>query len=79
MKASGDLTTAADRVVGMEGVVDAAATAEGLELIVDDAGDLLTAVLSAVGEAGVSVSSVDIDEPDLETVFLHMTGRALRD
>jgi hypothetical protein len=25
------------------------------------------------------VQSVDIEEPDLEAVFLHLTGKALRD
>ena len=33
---------------------------------------------SAVG-AGVRVTSVEIQEPNLEAVFLHLTGRALRD
>jgi len=27
----------------------------------------------------VRITSVDIQEPNLETVFLHLTGRALRD
>ena len=28
---------------------------------------------------GVSVTSVEVVEPDLEAVFLHLTGKALRD
>ena len=28
---------------------------------------------------GVQVSSVDVVEPDLEAVFLHLTGTALRE
>jgi len=27
----------------------------------------------------VSIRSVEVTEPDLEAVFLHLTGRALRD
>ena len=30
-------------------------------------------------DLGYKVRSVDIEEPNLEAVFLHLTGRALRD
>jgi len=36
-------------------------------------------VIQLTEAAGVEVQSVEIREPDLEAVFLHMTGRALRD
>lgn len=36
-------------------------------------------VISVLNELGVPLSSVDVREPDLEAVFLHLTGRALRD
>ena len=36
-------------------------------------------VLKALEEAGVEVQSVEVREPDLEAVFLALTGRALRD
>lgn len=36
-------------------------------------------VIQLAGAAGVEVQSVEIREPDLEAVFLHLTGRALRD
>jgi len=36
-------------------------------------------VIQLAGAAGVDVQSVEIREPDLEAVFLHLTGRALRD
>jgi len=36
-------------------------------------------VLRLVDEAGIQVESVEVHEPDLEAVFLHLTGRALRD
>jgi hypothetical protein len=28
---------------------------------------------------GIKIHSIDIREPNLEAVFLHLTGRALRD
>lgn len=39
----------------------------------------LPAVLHAVNESGVPVASVAVKEPDLETLFLILTGRALRE
>jgi len=35
--------------------------------------------LTTAAAADVAVRSVDVTEPDLEAVFLHLTGRALRD
>jgi hypothetical protein len=32
-----------------------------------------------IANAGVEINSVQVREPDLEAVFLHLTGRALRD
>ena len=34
---------------------------------------------ATAGAAGVSVTAVDVTEPNLEAVFLHLTGKALRD
>ncbi|NMC78758.1 MAG: export ABC transporter ATP-binding protein, partial [Chloroflexi bacterium] len=36
-------------------------------------------LFDAATQGGVRITSVDIQEPNLETVFLHLTGRALRD
>ncbi len=36
-------------------------------------------VLHLAEESGIPVESVEVREPDLEAVFLHLTGRALRD
>lgn len=50
-----------------------------LSLLVDDSNVLLPKLFEIAVEEGARVSSVDIQEPNLETVFLHLTGRALRD
>jgi ABC-2 type transport system ATP-binding protein len=50
-----------------------------LELVVDEARKVLPRILESVADAGVSVRSVEVQEPDLEAVFLHLTGKALRD
>jgi ABC-2 type transport system ATP-binding protein len=39
----------------------------------------LSPVLRLVEEAGIEVQSVEVREPNLEAVFLRLTGRALRD
>jgi len=36
-------------------------------------------ILHLAEEAGIAIESVEVHEPDLEAVFLHLTGRALRD
>ncbi len=51
----------------------------GIELIVDHARSVLPELLRIAGDNGVAVSSVEVDEPNLEAVFLHLTGKALRD
>ena len=47
--------------------------------MVDDARECLPAVLSAISTNGVVVRSVEVTEPNLESVFLHLTGKALRE
>lgn len=39
----------------------------------------LPQIIQIVNEMGLGISSVEVKEPDLEAVFLHLTGRALRD
>ncbi|HVU11643.1 MAG TPA: ABC transporter ATP-binding protein [Phototrophicaceae bacterium] len=36
-------------------------------------------IIRVANEAGLDILSVEVREPDLEAVFLHLTGRALRD
>jgi ABC-2 type transport system ATP-binding protein len=47
--------------------------------LVDDSNRVLPRLFEAASRSGVRITSVDIQEPNLETVFLHLTGRALRD
>lgn len=50
-----------------------------LTLLVDDSNRVLPRLFDAAALHEVRITSVDIQEPDLESVFLHLTGRALRD
>jgi len=45
----------------------------------EDANDALADVVTRLDKAGARVLSLNVEEPNLEAVFLHLTGRALRD
>ena len=60
--------------------VQSVSPADGsLELLVSDAGAALPEAMRVLAAHGSAVSSVMVEEPDLEAVFLHLTGKALRD
>ncbi|MEW5871090.1 MAG: ATP-binding cassette domain-containing protein [Chloroflexota bacterium] len=48
-------------------------------LLVGDSNLALPAIFEAAAQKGVRITGIDILEPNLEAVFLHLTGRALRD
>ncbi|MDX3659574.1 ABC transporter ATP-binding protein [Streptomyces sp. ID05-26A] len=75
----GDLSRAATMLGEVQHVHQVATHGQGIELVVDDARECLPVVLSAISSNGVVVRSVEVTEPDLETVFLHLTGKALRE
>jgi ABC-2 type transport system ATP-binding protein len=79
LTATGSIEAAVAAARELDGVVSASATGEGMEVVADDVHSLLPALLAKVGEAGAHVSGVEVTEPDLESVFLHLTGKALRD
>jgi ABC-2 type transport system ATP-binding protein len=50
-----------------------------LVLLVQDGATVLPRLFETAARAGVRVQSVDVREPNLEAVFMQLTGRALRD
>lgn len=62
-----------------EGVARIDSTDGKVTALVDDSNRVLPRLFDAASKAGLRITSVDIQEPNLETVFLHLTGRALRD
>ena len=48
-------------------------------IIVPEAEEALAPVVTKANELNVKIHSIDMREPNLEAVFLHLTGRALRD
>ncbi len=56
------------------------APADGIVTVFAQRGrSALPDIIRLANEAGLDVLSVEVREPDLEAVFLHLTGRALRD
>jgi ABC-2 type transport system ATP-binding protein len=71
-----DLLAAVRRVPG---VLKADITDHAVAIIAPEAEEIMAPVISKASELGVKIRSVDIREPNLEAVFLSLTGRALRD
>ena len=51
----------------------------GVELVVEDLPAALARIATACAAAGVELTALSTREPTLERVFLHLTGRELRD
>jgi ABC-2 type transport system ATP-binding protein len=50
-----------------------------ISVLVDDSNQVLPRLFEGATTRSARITSVDIREPNLEAVFLHLTGRALRD
>jgi len=61
------------------GVLSIDVTDHDISLVTVEASNILAPVVAKSNDQGVRIHSIDIHEPNLETVFLHLTGRALRD
>jgi ABC-2 type transport system ATP-binding protein len=79
LAATGDVARAAEELRAVQGVREATAHEGGVDLLVVEARRLLPELLASVSQDGVAINSVEVVEPDLEAVFLHLTGKALRD
>jgi ABC-2 type transport system ATP-binding protein len=77
--ATGALEAAARAVRALPGVRQATVRPDGVDVIDADARSGLARLLTTVAAAGASIRSVSVDEPDLEAVFLHLTGKSLRE
>ena len=50
-----------------------------ITILADDSNRVLPRLFETAAAKAVRITSVDIQEPNLEAVFLHLTGKALRD
>jgi ABC-2 type transport system ATP-binding protein len=76
---SEDIQKLATGIRNLAGVIKADVSDHAVTIIVPEAEEALAPVVSKSNELGIKVRSIEIHEPNLEAVFLHLTGRALRD
>jgi len=74
-----DAEALASALKGVQGVLEAEPSDGAVSIITPEAEDILAGVVTKATERGIKIHSIDIREPNLEAVFLHLTGRALRD
>jgi ABC-2 type transport system ATP-binding protein len=74
---NGEALAAAVRKI--HGVLKADITDHSVAVIAQEAKEIMAPVITTANELGIKIRSVDIREPNLEAVFLSLTGRALRD
>lgn len=68
-----------EQLRNLEHVVHGENTDGEIRLIATDGRAVLPEAIRIINQAGLSLSALEVQEPNLEAVFLHMTGRALRD
>jgi ABC-2 type transport system ATP-binding protein len=76
---SEDVEKLAAAIRNVSGVIKADVRDNAVSIIVHEAEEALAPVVSRTNELGIKIRSIDIHEPNLEAVFLHLTGKALRD
>jgi ABC-2 type transport system ATP-binding protein len=79
LSATGDLAAFRDACLRVPGVESATVDDGAVHLLAEDGQRLLPAVLEAADRSNAVVRSVTVVQPDLEAVFLHLTGTALRE
>src|SRR5690606_2583478 len=79
LEASGDLEPAAAAVRELERVRQVDVHAGSMQVVTTGAARLLPRLVQLLDARGAALTQVEIREPDLESVFLHLTGKALRD
>lgn len=68
-----------ERLRARSAIQEAGADDESVTLQVQDADTALSEVVAALNQCGVGIRRLEIQEPNLEAVFLQLTGRGLRD
>jgi ABC-2 type transport system ATP-binding protein len=77
LKRRDDLAPLIARLKSLHGVSDVEPTPEGVRMFAQSADGLLPAIVVAAQE--YSLSDISVTEPTLETVFIRLTGRDLRE
>jgi len=76
---SGPLEAVVECWKTVEGVDSVKVEGDAVTALVQDSNLVLPGLFETANQVGGRITSVTIQEPNLETVFIHLTGRALRD
>jgi ABC-2 type transport system ATP-binding protein len=68
-----------ERLAALPSVKKVTRTETGFEVTTDAIPELLPAAITLASELSATITAIDPREPTLERVFLHLTGRELRD
>jgi ABC-2 type transport system ATP-binding protein len=77
--ATGDLTAFAAACTALPGTEAVDVRDSGVTVQVLDGGSALAGIVAAAERTGVAIGGIELVEPDLEDVFLGLTGKGLRD
>jgi ABC-2 type transport system ATP-binding protein len=77
--ADGAIESLASALPGLAGVVEVKVQNNTIRVYADKAEGLLANAMRVAGERGAVVTDAHVSEPSLENLFLHLTGRSLRD
>lgn len=69
----------ADRIKSIRGVDSVQLAEKGLKIIAAEADTILAKIISVLDSYKCKIHGVNVTQANLEAVFLHLTGRALRD
>ncbi|MFA5866930.1 MAG: ABC transporter ATP-binding protein [Actinomycetota bacterium] len=69
----------ADKVKKLSDIDSVVVKKEEVDIVSAHGRKVLADVISVLNDDNVKIASVEVQEPDLESVFLHLTGRSLRD
>jgi len=77
--ADGAIDSLTSALPALAGVVEVKAQNNAIRIYADKAEGLLANAMRVAGELGAVVTDAHVSEPSLENLFLHLTGRSLRD
>ncbi|MUT64885.1 ABC transporter ATP-binding protein [Paenibacillus sp. NEAU-GSW1] len=72
-------TAAIEAVQGLSHVVSAQGSNNKLSIVVDDAQEAIGTIVQHLKQCSIQVTGMHMKPPTLETLFLHLTGKELRD
>lgn len=79
LRVVGDAERLAQSYKALGGVATVQVKDDLLSLMVEDSNAVLPHMFEMAGRTSTRITSVEIQEPNLEAVFLHLTGRTLRE